>query len=107
MSHTSGADDGFGFPGYDPSAPRPTVVQILDGKAPSNVGAVLFARPPYQAYKYSGGGVTIMQLALVDLIGRPFAEFMRSTVLEPLGDAGQFVRTAVAPSARQPGRQGA
>jgi len=85
MSHTSGADDGFGFPGYDPSARRPTLVQILDGTPPSNVGPVLFARPPYQAYKYSGGGVTIMQLALMDLIGRPFAEFMRSTVLDPLG----------------------
>jgi CubicO group peptidase (beta-lactamase class C family) len=85
MSHTSGADDGFGFPGYDPSAPRPTLVQILDGKPPSNVGPVLFARPPYQAYKYSGGAVTIMQLALMDLTRRPFAEFMRSTVLDPLG----------------------
>jgi CubicO group peptidase (beta-lactamase class C family) len=53
MSHTSGADDGFGFPGYDPSVPRPTLVQILDGKPPSNVGPVLFARPPYQAYKYA------------------------------------------------------
>jgi len=84
MSHTSGADDGFGFPGYDPSAPRPTLVQILDGKPPSNVGPVLFARPPFQAYKYSGGGVTVMQLALMDLVGRPFAEFMRSTVLGPL-----------------------
>jgi CubicO group peptidase (beta-lactamase class C family) len=85
MSHTSGADDGFGFPGYDPSAPRPTLVQILDGKPPSNVGPVLFARPPYQAYKYSGGGVTIMQLALMDLTGKPFARFMRSVVLDPLG----------------------
>jgi CubicO group peptidase (beta-lactamase class C family) len=85
MSHTSGADDGFGFPGYDPPAPRPTLVQILDGKPPSNVGPVLFARPPYQAYKYSGGGVTIMQLALMDLIGKPFAEFMRAMVLDPLG----------------------
>ena len=85
MSHTSGADDGFGFPGYDPSAPRPTLVQILDGKPPSNVGPVLFARPPYQAYKYSGGGVTIMQLALMDLVGKPFAEIMRSMVLDPLG----------------------
>ncbi len=85
MSHTSGADDGFGFPGYAPSAPRPSLVQILDGKPPSNVGPVLFARPPFQAYKYSGGGVTVMQLALVDLVGRPFAEFMRATVLDPLG----------------------
>jgi CubicO group peptidase (beta-lactamase class C family) len=85
MSHTSGADDGFGFPGYDPSAPRPTLVQILDGKPPSNVGPVLFARPAYQSYKYSGGGVTIMQLLLMDLTGMRFAEFMTSTVLDPLG----------------------
>jgi len=84
FSHTSGADDGFGFPGYDPAAPRPTVVQILDGQAPSNVGRVLFARPPFQSFKYSGGGVTIMQLALTDLLGRPFAEVLRSYVLYPL-----------------------
>lgn len=85
FSHTSGADDGFGFPGYDPSAPRPTVVQILDGKPPSNIGPVLFARPPYQAFKYSGGGITIMQLALTDLTGRPFAELMQAHVLGRLG----------------------
>ncbi len=84
FSHTSGADDGFGFPGYEPSAPRPTLVQILNGEAPSNVKKVLFARPPFQAYKYSGGAVTLMQLALTDLTGTPFAEFMRATVLAPL-----------------------
>ncbi len=85
MSHTSGADDGFGFPGYEPSAPRPSVVQILEGQAPSNVGRVTFARPPYAAYKYSGGGVTLMQLLLTDVTGEPFAAMMRSRVLDPLG----------------------
>jgi CubicO group peptidase (beta-lactamase class C family) len=84
LSHTSGADDGFGFPGYDPAASRPTIVQILDGKPPSNVGPVLFARPQFQAYKYSGGAVTVMQLALMDLLGKPFAEIMRTVVLGPL-----------------------
>ena len=84
FSHTSGADDGFGFPGYDPSAPRPSVVQILDGQPPSNVGQVLFARPPFQGYKYSGGGITIMQLALTELTHRPFAELMADAVLERL-----------------------
>ncbi len=84
LSHTSGADDGFGFPGYDPAAPRPTLTQILSGEAPSNVGPVLFARPPFSGYKYSGGGVTIMQLALADLTGRPFADFLHDTVLSPL-----------------------
>ena len=49
FSHTSGADDGFGFPGYEPSAPRPSVVQVLDGQAPSSLGPVRFARAPFQA----------------------------------------------------------
>jgi CubicO group peptidase (beta-lactamase class C family) len=84
FSHTSGADDGFGFPGYEPGMPLPTIVQILDGLPPSNVGKVTFARPPFEAYKYSGGGFLIMQLALTELSGRPFAQFMQSTVFAPL-----------------------
>lgn len=88
MSHTSGADDGFGFPGYEPAAPRPSVVQILNGESPSNVGKVTFARPPYAAYKYSGGGVTLMQLLLTDVAGEPFAALMRARVLDPLGMGG-------------------
>lgn len=85
LSHTSGADDGFGFPGYDPAAPRPTLPQILNGQAPSNVGAFRFARSPYQGYKYSGGGTVVVQLALTDLTTQPFAELLQRTVLGPLG----------------------
>lgn len=85
FSHTSGADDGFGFPGYDPTEPRPTLVQVLNGEKPSNVGPVRFARRPYSGQKYSGGGTVIMQLALTDLTGQPFAELMREKVLGPLG----------------------
>lgn len=84
MSHTSGADDGFGFPGYHPSLPRPSVVQILNGDKLSNVGPVLFARVPYASYKYSGGGVEIVQLAVTDLTAKPFADLMREKVLGPL-----------------------
>jgi CubicO group peptidase (beta-lactamase class C family) len=84
-SHTSGADDGFGFPGYAPNEPRPTLVQILNGEKPSNVGPVKFVRPPYSGMKYSGGGVTLAQLAVQDLIKKPFADFMRETILAPLG----------------------
>jgi CubicO group peptidase (beta-lactamase class C family) len=85
MSHTSGLGDGFGFPGYHPSAPRPTVVQILNGSQPSNVGPVRMEREPFTAAKYSGGGVTLMQLALMDALGKPFPEIMQSLVLGPLG----------------------
>jgi CubicO group peptidase (beta-lactamase class C family) len=84
LSHTSGADDGFGFPGYDPSAALPTLLQILDGKQPSNTGRVRFARPPFQAFKYSGGGLVIVQLAMTDLLRQPFAQIVRTSVLAPL-----------------------
>lgn len=85
LSHTSGADDGFGFPGYKPDAPRPTLVQILQGERPSNVRAVTFARPPYARFKYSGGGTTIVQLALTERTGQDFAAWMHRMVLAPLG----------------------
>jgi len=88
LSHTSGSDDGFGFPGYAPDAPLPSVAQIIQGDKLANVGGVRFSRPPYQAMKYSGGGSLIMQQALTDLSGQPFAELMQSTVLEPLGMTG-------------------
>ena len=84
MSHTSGLGDGFGFPGYHPSAQRPTLVDILNGSTPSNVGPVLMERAPFTAEKYSGGGVTLMQLAMTDALGRPFAEIVQSLVLGPI-----------------------
>jgi CubicO group peptidase (beta-lactamase class C family) len=85
LSHTSGTGDGFGFPGYHPSAPLPSVPDILAGRPPSNVGPVFWERPPLTAQKYSGGGTLIVQLALTDSQGEPFSELMRRLVLEPFG----------------------
>lgn len=84
FSHTSGADDGFGFPGYNPGQPLPTPVQVITGEQSSPLGPVRFVREPYAAMKYSGGGTTIMQVALSDLAGEPFAALMQRLVLGPL-----------------------
>ncbi|MGE0554701.1 MAG: serine hydrolase domain-containing protein, partial [Gemmatimonadales bacterium] len=43
-SHVSGLGDAFGFPGYEPGVPLPTVVQILEGHELSNVGPIFMER---------------------------------------------------------------
>jgi CubicO group peptidase (beta-lactamase class C family) len=85
MSHTSGTGDGFGFPGYAPQTPTPTVAQILDGEAPSNRPKVRLERPPLTGFKYSGGAVMIEELALTDAVGKSLAQLARDWVLNPIG----------------------
>jgi CubicO group peptidase (beta-lactamase class C family) len=85
MSHVSGLGDAFGYPGYNPGTPLPTMVQLLEGKAPSNTGPIFMEREPYAAFEYSGGGVTLMQLALSDARKRPYADVLKTTVITPIG----------------------
>jgi CubicO group peptidase (beta-lactamase class C family) len=85
MSHTSGTGDGFGFPGYALNAPLPTLAQIIDGQPPSNRPQVRLERPPLTGFKYSGGAVTIQELALTEAMGKPLAELARDWVLGPIG----------------------
>ena len=84
MSHTGGLTV-HGFPGYAPGEKLPTVPEVLDGAAPANTPAVRVDFEPGAKYRYSGGGVTIEQLAITDIEKKPFPQIARETVLEPLG----------------------
>ena len=82
MSHSAGFTV-HGFPGYSGGQPIPTVVQVLDGKAPANTAAVRVDKTPGESWRYSGGGYTVMQLAMTDVAGQSFPDIMRELVLEP------------------------
>src|SRR5215204_2812751 len=84
VSHTAGLTV-HGFPGYSPTGPMPTVVQVLDGKKPANTDAVRVDTTPGAISRYSGGGTTIMQQLLMDVTGRPFPALMQELVLGPAG----------------------
>ena len=74
-----------GFAGYEAGDDVPTLEQILDGARPANSEAVRVVRPPGEAFQYSGGGFTVLQVLMQDVTQRPFAELIDDLVLHPLG----------------------
>jgi CubicO group peptidase (beta-lactamase class C family) len=84
MSHTAGLTV-HGFPGYDLDAPRPTLMQILNGEKPANTSPIRVDAVPGTLERYSGGGVTIEQQLVIDVTGTQFPEFMHDTVVEKIG----------------------
>jgi CubicO group peptidase (beta-lactamase class C family) len=83
LSHTAGTTV-HGFPGYAITEKVPTLPQVLDGSAPANTAPVRVDLEPGTQYRYSGGGTTIAQLALMDIEKKPYPEIALETVLAPL-----------------------
>jgi CubicO group peptidase (beta-lactamase class C family) len=84
VSHNAGFTV-HGFPGYAAGDSLPTVPQILDGKKPANTGPVRIDTTPGMLWRYSGGGITVEQLAMMDVTGEPFAALVKRLVLDPVG----------------------
>jgi CubicO group peptidase (beta-lactamase class C family) len=83
LSHTGGLTV-HGFPGYAPDEKIPTLPQVLDGVPPANTPAVRVDFEPGTRFRYSGGGVTIAQLAIMDIEKKPYPQIAQETVLGPL-----------------------
>jgi len=84
LSHTGGTTV-HGFLGYSPGLPVPNLVQVLDGTPPANSPAVRVDKMPGESFRYSGGGTSIAQLAMMDTEGKLFPDLMQELVLSPLG----------------------
>lgn len=83
LSHTAGLTV-HGFPGYAAGEKVPTLSQVLDGVEPANTAAVRVDMEPGTKFRYSGGGTTIAQLAIMDIEKKPYPEIAKETVLGPL-----------------------
>jgi CubicO group peptidase (beta-lactamase class C family) len=84
LSHTAGLS-GHGFPGYVVGDTIPSLIEILNGTAPANTKAIRSQFEPSLKYQYSGGGTTIAQLIIQDVVQQPYNTFMRNTIFDPLG----------------------
>lgn len=96
LSHSGGLTDGFtdrsaGDPepeylGSAGVAPVVTIQEMLDAEpgvdvdGPTHVTAI-----PGTKYRYANADFAILMLLLEDVTGRPLADFMSESVLEPLG----------------------
>ncbi len=97
LSHTAGTTV-HGFPGYVAGTPLPTVPQILDGAPPANTAPVRVDLAPGTKFRYSGGGITIAQLALAEGVKRPYHEILANRVLVPLGMAHSSYDQVLSPA---------
>ena len=82
VTHTAGLTVN-GFPGYAKGDDVPGTVGVLDGEG--NTDPIRVDTEPGTIWRYSGGGYTVMQLLVEDAAGQPFADYLRETVLLPLG----------------------
>lgn len=72
------------YPGFPPGAPLPTTQQSLDG-ATNGVGRVELIYAPGTQTQYAGGGITVSQLAIENVSGKGFGQFMADNFFQPLG----------------------
>jgi len=88
LSHTAGTSV-HGYAGYPPDIGLPTIEQSLLGNPESiyrkyHKSPVILEKKPGEKWNYSGGGYTILQLAVEEITGKSFPEYMNENILKKL-----------------------
>lgn len=85
LTHTSGMTV-HGFRGYAPGAPLPSLVQILKGEnPPASSFPIRVSFLPGSRWRYSGGGMTVIQQLLEDVTEKPFHQLAKDIVFDRIG----------------------
>ena len=82
LSHTAGYNL-HGFPGYPANHEPLSLEDVLNGKG--NTPKLRRIRPYGKQHMYSGGGITLAQLAFERITGTTLREAFQKEVAEPLG----------------------
>ena len=88
LAHTAGLDDGLGYGGFLPGEYVQSLEESLTLPKDSTVGEarpIKVEREPGTAMAYSGAGYTILELLIEEVTKRPFADYIKDSVLVPLG----------------------
>ncbi len=91
LSHTAGLTDGLGYGGFGAGQPIQSLEASLTRAADADAdtgGAVRVGQKPGEAFEYSGGGYTLLQLIVEEVSGKPFNDYMTQAVFAPLGMTG-------------------
>lgn len=89
LNHTGGLNV-HGFLGYEKGDSIPSIVQILNGENPANSDAIRSVAAPGTKVEYSGGGIEISQLIVMDIMHEPYDKYQWDEVLKPLGMRNSF-----------------
>jgi len=84
LNHTAGTTQS-GFEDHYEGEKIPTIKESLLGKIPRYDKEIEFTFEPGTDWQYSGGGYTIIQMALEDTFNKPIAELAKEYIFSPLG----------------------
>lgn len=89
LAHIAGLS-AHGFGGYASADKMPSLTAILNKGKGVNSDAVRIIKEPGKAFKYSGGGTTIIQLLIQDVTGQAYEDYIQAAVFQPLGMSQSF-----------------
>ena len=84
LSHSAGTSQTSYF-GFTPNQPLPNIVEVLKGDKISESRPVVVNSEPNAAFRYSGGGSMVAQLALMDVSKQPFENLTQTILFNTLG----------------------
>lgn len=84
LSHSAGLTVS-GFGGYsNDQEPLPSATDVVSGQRPVNTMPVRLVGIPGRQWSYSGGGYTLLQIAMESITSVSFPDLMEDLVLKPL-----------------------